>query len=60
MLHTLLHWLFHVYPSLYKYHKVHHEYDSVYTIMGQYNHPIEQIFVHLVMINLFRSPERLL
>ena len=60
LLYTFVHWAFHVYPSLYKYHKVHHEYDSVFSIMAQYCHPVEQLLGNLVQYILFSSQGRLL
>ena len=48
---TLLHELFfhcthrimHIYPSLYKYHKVHHEYKNNIFLSAQHNHPVDYI-----------------
>ncbi len=39
----LSHRLMHTYPSLYKYHKVHHEYKQNIFIAAQHNHPIDYI-----------------
>ncbi len=37
------HRLMHTYPSLYKYHKVHHEYKSNVFHASQHNHPVDHI-----------------
>lgn len=37
------HRIMHTYPSLYKYHKVHHEYKMNTTLASQHNHPIDFI-----------------
>ena len=37
------HRLMHTYPSLYKYHKVHHEYKTNVVQAAQHNHPIDYI-----------------
>jgi sterol desaturase/sphingolipid hydroxylase (fatty acid hydroxylase superfamily) len=34
----------HIYPSLYKYHKVHHEYKQNVFHASQHNHPIDYLF----------------
>jgi sterol desaturase/sphingolipid hydroxylase (fatty acid hydroxylase superfamily) len=44
----ILHRIFHEVPFLYKFHKVHHEYESVISPMALYAHPVEQIFANLV------------
>ena len=36
------------YPSLYRFHKMHHEYDSVMSYMAQYCHPVEQLVGNIV------------
>jgi sterol desaturase/sphingolipid hydroxylase (fatty acid hydroxylase superfamily) len=38
------HKMSHLYPILYKFHKVHHEYKSNWTMASQHNHPIDYIF----------------
>lgn len=35
-----LHRIFHEIPALYRYHKVHHEYEAVFCSIGQYAHPV--------------------
>lgn len=40
LLYMLVHQLFHEIPALYRYHKIHHEYESVFCLIGQYCHPI--------------------
>uniref|UniRef100_A0A7S2MS67 Fatty acid hydroxylase domain-containing protein n=1 Tax=Helicotheca tamesis TaxID=374047 RepID=A0A7S2MS67_9STRA len=37
------HRLMHTYPSLYKYHKIHHEYKMNTTLAAQHNHPVDYI-----------------
>lgn len=37
------HKMMHIYPSLYKYHKVHHEYKMNNVLVAQHNHPIDYI-----------------
>jgi len=37
------HRLMHTYPSLYKYHKVHHEHKHNTTLASQHNHPVDFI-----------------
>jgi sterol desaturase/sphingolipid hydroxylase (fatty acid hydroxylase superfamily) len=39
----IAHGLFHKIPFLYRFHKVHHEYVSVFSGIGQYAHPLELI-----------------
>lgn len=39
----MTHKMMHIYPSLYKYHKIHHEYKMNTTIASQHNHPIDFI-----------------
>jgi sterol desaturase/sphingolipid hydroxylase (fatty acid hydroxylase superfamily) len=43
LFHTT-HKMCHMYPSLYKYHKVHHEYKDNVIHASQHNHPIDHIF----------------
>jgi sterol desaturase/sphingolipid hydroxylase (fatty acid hydroxylase superfamily) len=38
-----MHRLMHTYPSLYKYHKVHHEYKHNTVLAAQHNHPVDHI-----------------
>jgi sterol desaturase/sphingolipid hydroxylase (fatty acid hydroxylase superfamily) len=47
-LYMLIHRLFHEVPSLYRYHKVHHEYESVFAYMNLYAHPVEHVIGNLV------------
>ena len=42
LFHTA-HKIVHIYPSLYKYHKVHHEYKNNVVIAAQHNHPIDYV-----------------
>jgi sterol desaturase/sphingolipid hydroxylase (fatty acid hydroxylase superfamily) len=35
------HRLFHTFPALYKMHKIHHEYDKIYTFATEYFHPLD-------------------
>jgi sterol desaturase/sphingolipid hydroxylase (fatty acid hydroxylase superfamily) len=44
----IFHRLFHEVPLLYRLHKVHHEYESVFSPMGTYAHPVEHVFGNLV------------
>jgi sterol desaturase/sphingolipid hydroxylase (fatty acid hydroxylase superfamily) len=37
------HKMSHLYPTLYNYHKVHHEYKTNWTMASQHNHPIDFI-----------------
>ena len=37
----MTHKMMHVYPSLYKYHKIHHEYKMNTTLASQHSHPID-------------------
>ena len=39
----MTHKMMHTYPSLYKYHKIHHEYKMNTTLASQHNHPIDFI-----------------
>lgn len=48
MLFYCWHRLFHSYTFLYKMHKVHHEYDTLYTWVAEYLHPGDYIFANLV------------
>jgi sterol desaturase/sphingolipid hydroxylase (fatty acid hydroxylase superfamily) len=50
-LYMCLHRIFHEVPFLYRYHKVHHEYDSVFSMLGQYAHPVEEVLGNLVRIH---------
>jgi len=38
------HRMMHIFPFLYKYHKVHHEYKFNTTLAAQYNHPVDYMF----------------
>lgn len=42
-IHRVMH-----HPSLYRFHKMHHEYDSVMSYMAQYCHPVEQLVGNIV------------
>ena len=49
----LVHWYSHVNKSLYKMHKVHHEYDTLYTPVTEYFHPFDYVLA-LVRLLLCR------
>ena len=52
---TIFYWghrILHVYPQLYKFHKVHHEYDKVYTFSTEYMHPVDLVLSNIVNIVL--------
>jgi sterol desaturase/sphingolipid hydroxylase (fatty acid hydroxylase superfamily) len=42
-IYMIVHRLFHDIPFLYKFHKVHHEYESVFCFISQYAHPVEHV-----------------
>lgn len=44
------HRLFHESATLYKFHKVHHEYDKVFTVATEYFHPVDLILGNVVLI----------
>jgi len=44
-------------PLLYKFHKVHHEYDKVFTVATEYFHPVDLILGNVVHYGLFRFPQ---
>ena len=44
------HRLAHSYQFLYKYHKIHHEYTEVFSLVTEYTHPIDYIVGILVTI----------
>ena len=51
---SLFYWahrMVHVYPQLYRFHKVHHEYDKVYTFATEYFHPIDYVIGNLVPLS---------
>lgn len=54
-IYMCIHRILHQVPFLYKFHKVHHEYDTVFSALGQYAHPVEEVLGNLVIICLFRS-----
>ena len=45
------HRMFHTFKCLYKMHKVHHEYDSLYTWATEYFHPFDYAVGNLVKIS---------
>lgn len=47
-IYMCIHRIFHEVPFLYKFHKIHHEYETVFSGVGQYAHPLEEIFGNLV------------
>jgi sterol desaturase/sphingolipid hydroxylase (fatty acid hydroxylase superfamily) len=47
------HRFFHSYPVLYKMHKVHHEYDTLFTWITEYFHPLDFVVANLVQMALF-------
>jgi sterol desaturase/sphingolipid hydroxylase (fatty acid hydroxylase superfamily) len=52
--YLVAHRLFHQIPWLYSFHKFHHEYDSVFSLILQHVNPVEGIFANLVSFDLFR------
>lgn len=44
------HRLFHSSRFLYRWHKVHHEYDTLYTWVAEYLHPGDFVFGNLVLV----------
>jgi sterol desaturase/sphingolipid hydroxylase (fatty acid hydroxylase superfamily) len=52
------HRMFHETPLLYRFHKVHHEYDKVFTVATEYFHPVDLILGNVVSHPLFRFPQR--
>lgn len=48
------HRCFHHYTFLYKMHKIHHEYETLYTWVAQFGHPGDYVFGNLVRVLLFR------
>lgn len=56
IIYMYFHRAFHEVPGLYKYHKIHHEYEKNFSLIGQYCHPLEQLVGNIVTINLFRYP----
>lgn len=49
------HRFFHSHPFLYKMHKIHHEFDTLFTWVTEYFHPLDFVLANLVMIVLFSS-----
>ena len=47
-LYMIIHRLFHDVKFLYKFHKVHHEYDSPFSMIGEYAHPVEQVLANIL------------
>lgn len=54
------HGMFHKVPFLYRFHKIHHEYSSVFSGIGQYAHPFELVMGMSVLCILFSSLPQLL
>lgn len=53
------HRMFHTYKALYKMHKVHHEYDNLYSLVTEYFHPVDFILANVVIIKLCSFPQAL-
>lgn len=47
------HRMFHTFPQLYKLHKIHHEYDKVFTFSTEYFHPVDFVLGNIVSLHLF-------
>lgn len=52
------HRMFHSIPFFYKMHKIHHQYDTLYTWVTEYFHPLDFLVANLVNISLFSCPRR--
>lgn len=48
VIYMYFHRAFHELPGLYKYHKIHHEYEKNFSLIGQYCHPLEQLVGNIV------------
>ena len=42
---------------MYKFHKVHHEYDKVFTVATEYFHPVDLVLGNVVLVVSFRFPQ---
>jgi sterol desaturase/sphingolipid hydroxylase (fatty acid hydroxylase superfamily) len=51
------HRTFHTFKSLYKMHKIHHEYDKVFTFTTEYFHPFDYAIANVVMNSLLSYRE---
>lgn len=51
------HRTFHETPVLYKFHKVHHEFDKIFTVVTEYIHPVDLILGNVVLLYLFSFPQ---
>jgi sterol desaturase/sphingolipid hydroxylase (fatty acid hydroxylase superfamily) len=47
------HRIFHSFKALYKMHKIHHEYDKVFTLATEYFHPFDYVMANLVLSILY-------
>ena len=51
------HRTFHSFKALYKMHKIHHEYDKVFTFTTEYFHPLDYAVANVVSLSLFSCLE---
>ena len=54
-IYMCLHRMCHEVPAFYEYHKIHHSYNDCASFIGEYCHPMEQIFVNIVSLSLCSS-----